>query len=191
MEPLLFFIFCNLDSLSFAVKQAARNFNEVISEFLSFCRDIMKVKALFVFAVIYSCYSCHSSLLLPVLYSSTNTWFSIQLSACTNLFDSHLLLSSLIVLYVMSNLVYPQQDVVWGVSLADFHLWETFLSHTGLYWREPCTLAGSNCLLSFVFLLSSKVAAFGAVWMWLTSFPDAQQIFLNVLRDISCRRGKK
>lgn len=48
--------------------------------------------------------------------------FPSSQSAYTYLFDSHLSLSPLTALYIMSNLVFPQQEVVGGVSLTDFHL---------------------------------------------------------------------
>lgn len=127
--PFIYFILCNLDCLSFACEAGSlADFNKAFSEFLSFVLNIMKVKTQCV--CLQSITARCSSSLLPALCSSTNTPFSTScLRICTCLIlTSHFL--PLTALYMMSNLVYPRQEVVSGLSLTDFHLWEPFLSPT-------------------------------------------------------------
>lgn len=90
------------------------DFNKVIFEFLSVCLSVMKTLSLSlgVFSVNYSRRSRSSWLLPPALCSRTNSLFSIQLSVCVYLFDSQLSLSPLTVLYIMSELVFPQHELV-------------------------------------------------------------------------------
>lgn len=114
-----------------------------------------------------------------------NTWFSIQLSAYTYLFDSHLSLFPSQSYTSCQTWFFPSkrwlEGFLWQISIYERLF---FLVLKGTF-----TLGGSNCLLSLVFLLSSKVAAFSAVRMWLTSFPDTQQKFLMCSETLA-RGGK-
>lgn len=168
-----FGFFCNLDDLSCA--DCTLDFKKL---FWSFFRSITKVKTLSVClqsirAVALAALRCCCQLCAAALrlYFPSNC-----LPMCTCLIlTSH----------------YPPHSAIHhvraGISPARaglrgffdrFSFMREFSSSRWFILKRTFMLGGRNCLLSlFLFSLSSKVAAFSLVWMWLTSFADTQQIF--------------